>query len=233
MKSFLPILLVLLFINSIFGQNFKVKTELCVINVLGAKVYEKPNFKSNIITELKAGESLIIENIIQSNDQLEIGEEFSLTGDWIKPKNISGFVFSSNLSDKNVEIGKSYKGQTHINLLGKLIDQKEQEKLINSKDGEFHKFYKYKYYENGTYTYGAWDSCFDHITEYKNLTLNEVYHQMVSDYGALMNENEFWKPIFQEKVGNIIRFEGEGATEDLKIELLDKRTIIVSSYDCT
>jgi len=32
---------------------------------------------------------------------------------------------------------------------------------------------------------------------------------------------------------NFIKFEGEGATEDLKIELKENGKIIVSSYDCT
>ena len=56
---------------------------------------------------------------------------------------------------------------------------------------------------------------------------------MVRDYGGIMNVNEFWIPIFQEKSGNFIKFEGEGATEDLKIEIKENGKIIVSSYDCT
>jgi hypothetical protein len=233
MKNCLKLIFTILFINSIFGQNPENKTEFCVINMLGAKVYEKPTFQSKMLTELKVGKTIIIEQIIQTDEQIEIGNKFSLSGNWIKPMNVSGFVFSSDLSDKNVEIGKSKYGQTYINLLGELTDKKEEKKLIKTENGEFPKYFEYKYYENGTYTYTAWDGCFDHVTEYKNLTLNEVYHQMVSDYGEIMNENEFWVPIFQEKSENFIKFEGEGATEDLKIELKENGKIIVSSYDCT
>tara|TARA_R110002051_G_scaffold290310_2_gene353661 strand:+ start:339 stop:1037 length:699 start_codon:yes stop_codon:yes gene_type:complete len=232
MKNCLTLIFVILFIHSIFGQNPENKTELCVINMLGSKVYEKPTFKSKSLTEFKVGENIIIENIIQTDDQMEIGNGFSLAGNWIKPMNVNGYVFSSDLTDKNVEIGKSKYGQTYINLLGKLTNKKEEEKLIKTENGEFPKYFEYNYYENGTYTYTAWDGCYNHVTEYKNLSLNEVYHQMVSDYGGIMNENELWTPLFLEKSGNFIKFEGEGATEDLKIELKDG-IILVSSYDCT
>ena len=233
MKNCIALIITILFFNSLFGQNLEIGTDLCVINMLGAKVYEKPTLESKILTELKVGENIIIENIVQTDEQMKIGNGFSLSGNWIKPMNINGFVFSSDLSNKNVEIGQNKYGQTYINLLGKLTDKKEEKKLVKTDNGEFPKYFEYKYYENGTYTYTAWDGCFDHITEYKNLKLNEVYHQMVSDYGGIMNVNEFWIPIFQEKSGNFIKYEGEGATEDLKIEIKENGKIIVSSYDCT
>ncbi len=233
MKKCLTLIFLLLFINSIFGQNPENKTELYVINMLGANVYEKPTFDSKILTELKVGENVIIQKTIRTNDQFKIANGFSLAGNWIKPMDVNGFVFSSDLTDKNVEVGKSKSGQTYINLLGKLIDKKKEKKLIKTGNGEFPKYFQYKYYENGTYTYTAWDGCFDHNTKYKNLTLNEVYHQMISDYGGIMNENEFLTPIFKEKSGNFIKFQGQGATEDLKVELRENGEIIVSSYDCT
>jgi len=107
MKNFITLIITVLFFNSIFGQNLENKTELCVINMLGAKVYEKPTLESKTLTELKVGENIIIENIIQTEEQMKIGDGFSLNGNWIKPMNINGFVFSSDLSEKNVEIGKS------------------------------------------------------------------------------------------------------------------------------
>jgi hypothetical protein len=236
MKNCLSLIFTLLFFNSILGQNPENQNELCVINMLGAKVYEKPTFESKTLTELKLGESIIIEKIIQTKDQIEVGKGFYLTGNWIKPKNINGFVFSSNLTDKKTEIGQSKHAQAFINLLGKLNEKKEEKKLIKTDNGEFPKYFEYKYYENGTYTYTAWDGCFDHVTEYKNLNLNEVYHQMLSDYAQVFNTidgDELWLPVFIEKSGNTIRFEGEGATQDLKMELNENGLITVSSYDCT
>ena len=233
MKKNFALIFILLIIQFSFGQNITDKTELYVINILGAKIYEKPTFDSKTLTELPVGENIIIEKSIETKEQFRIGENFSLPGKWIKPYGLNGFIFSSDLTDKKVEVINNEYGQINVNLIGKLISEKTEEKQIHTKNGEFSKFFEYRYYENGTYTYTAWDGCFDHVTEYKNLTLNEVYHQMVSDYGGLMNENEFWIPIFQEKTENILRFEGEGATQDLKIELIENGVIIVSSYDCT
>lgn len=234
MKNFLKLIFTIVFINSINGQNPENHTELCVINMLGAKVYEKPTFQSKTLTELKVGEIISVEFIIQTDEKMEIGNGFSLSGNWIKPKYINGFIFSSNLSDKNVEIGKNEFGQTYINLLGDITDKKEEKKLIKTENGEFPKYFEYKYYENGTYTYTAWDGCFDHITKYKNLTLNEVYHQMVSDYGGEMSENDFRIPKLKEITGNYLKFNVLlGATEDLKIEIKENGVYIVSSYDCT
>jgi hypothetical protein len=236
MKNCIALIITILFFNSLFGQNLEIGTDLCVINMLGAKVYEKPTLESKILTELKVGENIIIENIVQTDEQMKIGNGFSLSGNWIKPMNINGFVFSSDLSNKNVEIGQNKYGQINVDLKGNLIDEKEEEKKIKTENGVFPKYFEYKYYVNGTYTYKSWDGCFDHITEYKNLTISEVYHQMVSDYGINMsdiNGTSFWIPIFKEKSGNFIKFEGEGATQDLKIELKENGNIIVSSYDCT
>lgn len=201
--------------------------------MLGAKVYEKPTFESKILKVLKVGEFVITENRIKTDDQFKIGNGFSLTGDWIKLVDAKGFVFSSDLTDKNVEIGKSQYGQPYICLLGELNDEKKEQKLIKTKNGDFTKYFEYKYFDNGTYSSIAWDGCFNHKTEYKNLTLNEIYHQMISDYGGIINENEFWTPIYLEKSEDFIKFEGEGATQDLKIEIKANGKIIVTSYDCT
>jgi len=201
--------------------------------MLGAKVYEKPTFDSKTLTEIPVGETILIEKFIETKEKFNVGIDFSLSGKWIKPNGINGFVFSSDLTDKKAEIGKSKYGQTFINLLGNLKNEKTEKKNIKTDNGEFSKYFEYKYYENGTYTYTAFDGCFDHVTVYKNLTINEVYHQMVSDYGLLMNKKEYWIPIFQEKLGNTIKFEGEGATENLKIEIKENGIIVVSSYDCT
>tara|TARA_R100000935_G_scaffold56703_1_gene88963 strand:- start:571 stop:1176 length:606 start_codon:yes stop_codon:yes gene_type:complete len=201
--------------------------------MLGAKVYEKPTFNSKTLTELSIGKTVVIEQSIDTQERLYMGNGFSLKGHWIKPIGINGFVFSSDLTDKKAEIGKSKHGYTFINLLGSLKEKKEDKETIKTDQGDFPKFFEYKYYENGNYTYTSWDGCFDHVTEYKNLSLNEVYHQMVSDYGMMMNGDEFQVPMFKEKAGNTIKFEGEGATQDLQIEIKENGTIVVSSYDCT
>lgn len=57
---------------------------------------------------------------------------------------------------------------------------------------------------------------------------------MVSDYGGLnFYDKKYYIPEFQERTENIIKFEGEGATQDLQIEIMKDGIIKVSSYDCT
>jgi hypothetical protein len=71
---------------------------------------------------------------------------------------------------------------------------------------------------------------------YKNLTLNEVYHQLTVS-SLVINEtkdgNFIEIPRFIEKKGNEYLFEGEGATQDLKIIVNKDGTFTISSYDCT
>jgi len=120
-----------------------------------------------------------------------------------------------------------------MNLRGKLISEISDKKFIKTENGEFPQYIEIKIYEKGTYTYTVWDDCFNHLDEFVNFTLSEVYHQMISDYYGTINENELWIPIFDEKSENTYRFDGEGATQDLRIVVRENGLIIVASYDCT
>ncbi|MGM0634929.1 MAG: hypothetical protein ACQESK_02600 [Bacteroidota bacterium] len=230
------IILTLLIASNSFCISQITEKELCAINLLGAKVYEKPNFNSKILTELQVGKIIKIEKSTDLKDSLKISENFSLKGVWYKAKTMDGFIFSSDFTAKNIEVEKTKHALTRINILGKLLDEKTEEETVKTENGKFPKHYKYKYYENATYISTAFDGCFDHLTNYKNLTLNEVYHQMLSDYAAVSQTIEGKKirvPEFKEKSGNIIKFEGGGATQDLQIKIIDNKKIEVSSYDCT
>ncbi|QED36811.1 hypothetical protein FK178_03385 [Antarcticibacterium arcticum] len=233
MKKTILLIFAILLSTSFSCQNSEKQTELTVINILGAKVYEKPTYDSKTLKKLPVGETIKIDQQIESNEKNEIGKEFSLVGKWIKPKNNNGFIFSSDLTDKEVEIGTDEFGKVFIDLRGKLTDEKTEEEQMETPMGKFPKYFEYKYYESGNYTYIEWDGCFDHIYKYEKLSLNEVYHQMVSDYSILMNRNEISIPSFLEKDDNILKFEGRGATQDLTIENNENGLITVSSYDCT
>lgn len=233
MRKALLILLSVIITTPLFSQNQKEDAELTVINMLGGKVYENATFDSKTLTSLPVGKIINIDRVVENTEEFQIGEEFSLAGNWIKPKCIDGFIFSSDLTAKEVEIRTNKHGQIYIDLRGKLKSEATEEKQIETPMGTFPKFFEYKYYENVNYTYTGFDGCFDHIYEYKNLSVNEVYHQMVSDYGLLMNENEFKIPAFSEKTDHKIKFNADGATQDLAIESKENGSIIVSSYDCT
>ena len=85
------------------GQNQENPTEFCVINLLGAELYEDPSFESRILYKLKIGDKLTSKTIISTNDTKMVGPNFNLGGDWIKTNvsGFNGFVFSSDLTKKN------------------------------------------------------------------------------------------------------------------------------------
>lgn len=118
MKKTISLLLITFFLNLSFGQNGEEKDQLAVINILGAKVYEQPSFGSKILTELPPGKKILMEKSIDSDKMLEIGKDFLLNGNWIKPKGVKGFVFSSDLTDKQTEFRRTENGKISINLLG-------------------------------------------------------------------------------------------------------------------
>jgi len=217
------------------GQNQEKLTEFCVINLLGAELYENPSFESRILYKLKIGDKLTSKTIISTKDTKMVGPNFNLGGDWIKTSvsGFNGFVFSSDLTKKNPVINTIAFGQKTIDLLGKKLNDKIVERIITIEKHEYQVQDKITEYENGTYTYKAFDSCFDHLTEYRNLELNEVYHQMVSKYCIYSSKGEYLIPVFQVRIGKTIKFESQGATQDLQIELKEDGIIKVSSYDCT
>lgn len=233
MSKNITLLFIIFFINFISSQNLVLNDQMCVINILGSKVYEKPTFDSQVLIELLVGHMLIVEKSIETKEKFKIGDNFSLSGSWIKPKGLNGYVFSSDLSNKEAKIDLNEFGQIKVNLLGKLLSEKSGERQVKTENGAYPEYFEFKYYENGTYNYKSFDGCFDHNVQYKNLILSEVYHQMVSDYYGLMGDSKTWIPIFIVKEGNTIEFEGEGATQDLKIEIKENGIFIVSSYDCT
>lgn len=233
MKKKLVLATVFLLFNFSFGQILDHQNLWYVMNIKGTNVYEEPTFNSKILAVLSVGESILIEKSLGSNEHLTIANGFSLEGNWIKPEKIQGYIFSADLTDKELIVNQDINGQVFINLLGKLINEEEKEEVISTDNGEFVKYSESEYYENGSYTNTTWDGCFYHMTKYHNLSLNEVYYQMVSDHGTMTDENEFMFPIFQERSANTLKFEGYGATEDLKIELLENGIILVSTYDCT
>lgn len=232
MKSFLTVILSIFFFITAFGQQSENSIEFFVINMEGAKVYAKPSFDSSPFSELKVGSKITSEHIIESNEEMKISSDFSLSGNWIKPLGINGFVFSSDLTSKKVEIKKSDAGNTYISLIGKLINTKKEKKLIQTENGEFPQYIEYKYFKNATYSISSYDGCNDYIIEYSNLSLNEVYHQMTSDYGAYLDS--FNVPMLVKRNGNILNFSVLiGATEDLKIEIMENDIFRVSFYTCT
>lgn len=235
MKPFLNKLIILLALTSFSIQAQERPVEYRVINILGAKMYELPNLDAAPVSTIKFGASLTPDSIIPTTETRKIGENFSLSGNWVATgvNGSTGYVFSSDLSDRKIGIRTGAGGQERIDFMGDLVNETSETIQVKMEQGTFPKYVEIKRFENGTYKQTSWDGCFDHEMRFKGLNLNEVYHQMISEYGILMNGEDFQIPGFKERDGNQIKFETEGASMDLQIELLEDDIIQVSSYDCT
>ncbi len=231
MRKVLIIIFVALFVNCVSGQHNEKK--FVVLNIFGAKVYNKPTFKSQVISQIPRGKSIIAYEIIKTEDKFYIGTNFELSGSWVKLSN-GGFVFSSDLTDKKCIVKRGKRG-VEISLLGKLLNKKQQKEFVETKLGKFPKYIECEYYENGSYKQEVFDGCFEHTTTYKGLTLGEVYHTLgIVNYGQVSQESTtvISIPKFKERRKDTFYFEEFDAAQDIKIELKGNGIIVVSSYDC-
>ncbi len=201
-----------------------------VINVSGAKVYKKPTFHSKTISKIKIGESFIGEKTIKTNERMFIGKKFSLQGNWIKLKGIKGFVFSSDVTNKEVKFMKKYL-YVWINLVGELEKIKEEKKNNRKKGENYPEYIEYEYYKNATLKTISSNGCTEYIWKYKNFNINEIYHITRNNNNTISSDSIIYSN-FKEKIGNKIYFEELDAIQDLTIELKKDSTIITSLYSC-
>lgn len=61
-------------------------------------MYKKPSLESMVIDKIKIGEKISAEEIPKTEQSINIGNEFSLEGNFVKVRNelFTGFVFSSD-----------------------------------------------------------------------------------------------------------------------------------------
>jgi len=234
-KSFL--LLILMFgINSCFFNQ--TENTFYTINVLGTDLYEKPFFNSKILKKIKIGEKINSVEILKAEQSKNIDKELSLLGNFIKIQNesYSGFIFSSDLSKIKPSLLDAYEGIMVPTILGKENNKRTIKRIQKYGNKEFEIEDEITEYENGTYTYTAFDGCFHHVYEFKNMSFNEVYHQLTGRHviiSTTMEGNYIEIPKFIEKKGNEYLFEVDGATNDLKIIENKNGTYTISSDDCT
>ncbi|WP_196893600.1 hypothetical protein [Aureivirga marina] len=234
MKKKLAFIIAFLLVNIQICLSQKINEELFVINLKGAKIYEKPTFDSKTVSVLELGKPIIVEKVIETKEEFKIGKGFSLKGKWIKSKRLKGYVFSSDFSLIEPKISITHGRLKSIDLKGEELKVEKEEKMIEAVDGtKYKKEFEYTFYTNATYVYSTLDGCFDHETRYKNLKLNEVYHQMLSDYRMALESSDFILPNFLKKTNNRVDFNSEGGANELHILLLKNGEIIVASYDCT
>lgn len=208
------------------------------INILGTEVYENPSLDSKIIKKIKVGEKVNLIEILKTEHYKNILGELSLLGNFIKVKNESytGFIFSSDISKIKPSISDVYEGIKVADISGKEHNKRTKKRIKKYGDKEFKLEDEITEYENVTYTHTAFDGCFYHVYEFKNLSFSEVYHQLTGQYVIISTTekgNYIEIPKFIEKKDNEYFFEVDGATNDLKIIDNKNGTYTVSSDDCT
>lgn len=234
MKKVLLLLILLTQIQYCWAQSAG-EQKYYVINISGAKLYEQPSFQSKPIKVIEKAESLPAVTIIETNETQKIEPGFSLTGNWIKTQHgqLTGYVFSADLSMFEPALEQRYGNTRIINLLGDTIATRTEIRIEKYGSEEFEREYEITEYTNGTYTYSAFDGCFDHCVTFKNLILSEVYHHMANSYANFNDKGESFTPTFDARAGNEYLFHSIGATQDLKIVEKENGEFVVSSYDCT
>jgi hypothetical protein len=235
-KTFLLTILIFGIIACSSGKKEKERNSFYVINALGADLYERSSLNSKVIKKIKVGKKIIANEILKTIQSKKIENNFYLSGSFIKTQteSINGFIFTSDLTKIKPSLKDIYKGIIIPDIDGKEKNKRIEKRIEKYDNKEYEIEDEITEFENVTYTYTAFDGCFDHTYLYKNLTLSEVYHQLTVNQ-VVINETDMKIeiPRFIEKKGNEYLFEGEGATQDLKIIDNKDGTFTVSSYDCT
>ncbi|MCA6073809.1 hypothetical protein [Fulvivirga sedimenti] len=239
MRTSRSLLIIKLTIGIIFAASGQIKNDediFYVLNVSGADLYENSSLDSRIMGKLKVGEMIVASEILRTRHSKKIGEEFYLDGYFIKIRNEDSYkyVFSADLTKFKPVMRDVYKGILIPDINGEKINDRIVKRTEKYGDAVYELEDIITEYENVTYTYTAFDGCFDHIYAYRNLTLSEVYH-LLTIHHLNINETELeiLFPRFIEKRGNEYLFQGEGATEDLKLTENEDGSLSISSYDCT
>lgn len=126
------------------------QTELCVINIQGAAVYKTPDFRAPKVKVLAVGEALFPEAILDRKDTCSTPGGLQLDGNWVKLPDGEGFVFSTDLTDKHVEIGEHNFGGIFIDFLGEFISEEMDTVIHKTPKGEFPELIITSKYTKGT-----------------------------------------------------------------------------------
>jgi hypothetical protein len=230
------LLLILLFITF---NSAKAQTKAYVWNIAGVEVKESPTNHSKTIKKVQLGEYVTRSHFTSStpaiiSTQSPLGN-YSLESHWtmVEIGEQIGFIFEPNISNDKVPTLEEY-GMTKINykeLLGEKISDTTLSKtqIIDKKEFEIET--EIEYYVNGSYEYTAFDGCFDHTYEFKNIEFHKVLFIAMSMYSTYINGN-IYTPLFSEKQEDSIMFWGTEATVQVIISKT-KNGWKIYSYDCT
>ncbi|MFB9053862.1 hypothetical protein ACFFVB_12320 [Formosa undariae] len=208
-----------------------------VINIFGAKLYEKPALDSKLIKRISVGEKIVAEKIIETKQSLHIGEGFQLQGNFIKVKNqvCSGFIHSSDLTTFRPQLEPIYNGVVIPDFKGKMINKTTDKRIETCNDKPFEIEEDITTYSHIIHTYTDFNDCFENTYLYKYMTLHEVYHQLpVHDPNIDITSkgNFILMPEFIEKKDNQYIFKGIGITRSIAIIENKDGQFLIASLDC-
>lgn len=212
-------------------------TRYC-INLAGTAVYRQPSFRAAVRQRLPVGRAIRVAGVRASPDTRTIGPGLALPGDWLQVdlNGTPGYVFSSDVTARRPQVLRDPAGWSYVSLLGAEGRHRttQQPGVSNHPDDKAE--VTTTQYANGTYTYTAYDGCFDHVYVFTNLTLAEAYHQLMNSHSNYEN-GALRQPRLRARKGREILFEnGEvagDASQDLKLVIRPDKRIELRSYDCT
>ena len=212
-----------------------------IVALTGAEVHAQLSFASKLLRRLPLGGVVQAQQMIVSQEVQRVGAGLALAGDWVKVTTpvYAGYVFSADLTTRRPVLKKSRSGMAYIDLLG-LQKSSPREKQLPTSNAEKHAVdetsTEVTEYANGTYSTTASDGCFAHEYAFRQLALNEVYHQLISGYAGYEG-NQLRLPKLIGKKGNVYTFTcGFGdtdAAQQLQLIVHKDGTFSMSSYDCT
>ena len=208
-----------------------------VINIFGANLYEKPSLDSEIIKNIRVGEKIVANRILKTEQPIHIGVEFQLQGGFIEVKNqvYSGFIHSSDLTRFKPQLEEILDGIIIPDFKGKVKSKTSENKIETFNNKEYEVEVEITTYENVIHTYTDLNECLENTYLYKDMTLNEVYHQLpvynpnidITSKGSVI-----LMPEFIEKKRNKYFFRGIGITRYTTIVKNLDGQYLISSLDC-
>ncbi len=208
-----------------------------VINIFGANLYKKPSLDSEIIENIKVGEKIVANRILKTEQPIHIGVEFQLQGGFIEVKNqvYSGFIHSSDLTRFKPQLEEILDGIIIPDFKGKVKSKTSEKKIETFNNKAYEVEVEITTYENVIHTYTDLNECLENTYLYKDMTLNEVYHQLpvhnpnidITSKGSVI-----LMPEFIEKKRNKYFFRGIGITRYTTIVKNLDGQYLISSLDC-
>lgn len=212
-------------------------TRYC-INRAGTAVYGQPSLRAAVRQYLPVGRAIGVLEVRPSADTRLIGKSLVLPGDWLRIElnGTPGYVFSSDVTAHRPQVLRSSDGRPYVVLLGakqSSYSKKHQVRVANHNETITDDITQYAHC---TYTYTAFDGCFDHSYRFSGLSLAEVYHHLANGYSGYQNGKLVLPKVLTHQGRTFSFTPGLGdadATQEIKLIIHPDNRIELQTADCT